>query len=98
MNKNDVILEAIYIALEEVNRMLPVSERIVKSKDISLIGPSASLDSLLLMNLIVEIEQQIEITFDKSIILTDENAMSHNPNPFTSVASLVEYISIVLEK
>jgi hypothetical protein len=98
MNKNEKILEAIYIALDEVNMMLPSIERIEKSKNIVLIGPIAVVDSLQLMNLIVGIEQQIEIIFDSSIILTDEKAMNHSPNPFTSISTLVEYISLELEK
>lgn len=98
MNKNEKILEAIYAALDEVNKMLPTSERIEKSENILLIGHNAELDSLQLMNFIVELEQQIEIFFNCSIILTDENAMNQSPNPFTSISTLVEYIKIVLEK
>jgi acyl carrier protein len=98
MNKNEKILEAIYAALDEVNKMLPTSERIKKSENILLIGHNAELDSLQLMNLIVELEQQIEIIFNSSIILTDEKAMNHSPNPFTSISTLVEYISLLMEK
>jgi acyl carrier protein len=96
--KNEKILEAIYAAFDEINMMLPASERIQKSKDIVLIGPSTALDSLQLMNLIVGIEQQIEMNLDSSIMLTDEKAMNHSPNPFTSVSTLVEYISLLLGK
>lgn len=97
MNKNEKILEAIYAALEEVNKMLPTSERIEKSENILLIGHNAELDSLQLMNFIVELEQQIEMFFNFSIVLTDEKAMNQNPNPFTSISTLVEYIKILLE-
>jgi acyl carrier protein len=96
--KNEKILEAIFAGFDEINMMLPASERIQKSEHIILIGASASLDSLQLMNLIVEIEQQIEIKLGSSIILTDEKAMNHSPNPFTSVSTLVDYISQLLEK
>jgi hypothetical protein len=50
MNNNKKILEAIYAALDEVNKILPISERIEKSENILLIGHNAELYSLQLMN------------------------------------------------
>ena len=98
MTNSERILEAIYAALDEVNKMLPSSDRIEKAEHTALIGPNSALDSLQLMNLIVGIEQQIDSVFNTSIILTDEKAMHQSPNPFSTVSTLVKYIHLLLNK
>jgi acyl carrier protein len=96
--KKEKILEAIYTALDEVNMMLPINERIEKSESTLLIGNNGVFDSLQLMNFIIELENQIELNFETTILLTDQNALSHVDEPFASVKTLVDYLTILLEK
>jgi acyl carrier protein len=96
--KKEKILEAIYTALDEVNMMLPINERIEKSESTLLIGNNGVFDSLQLMNFIIELENQIELNFETTILLTDQNALSHVDEPFASVRTLVDYLTILLEK
>ena len=96
MNKNEKILAAIYAALDEVNMLLPLNERIEKSENTLLIGNDGVFDSLQLMNFIIELEQQIELNFETTILLTDQKAMGNEQEPFSSVRTLVGYLSILL--
>jgi acyl carrier protein len=57
-----------------------------------LIGREAALDSMGLVNLIIEVEQRLEEEYDVAVILADERAMSQKNSPFRSVQSLADYI------
>jgi len=57
-----------------------------------LVGHTAVLDSMGLVSLILDIEQQVNDEYDVLIILADERAMSQKQSPFRSVATLTEYI------
>ena len=61
-------------------------------------GKDGTLDSLALVNLIVDLEEKVEDSFGKEILLTDERAMSQRRSPFRSVKTLCDYIeSLLLE-
>lgn len=56
-----------------------------------LLGSSAVIDSMGLVNLIVEVEQRMSEEFGVSCTLADERAMSRQRSPFRSVGSFAEY-------
>jgi acyl carrier protein len=62
------------------------------SEQTYLIGQGAVLDSLGLVNLILEIEQRLEMEHNVTLVLADERAMSQKHSPFRSVQSLTDYI------
>ena len=62
------------------------------SSDTRLIGSSGVFDSMDLVNFIVELEENIEESFDIEISLADEKAMSRRTSPFVNVKSLSTYI------
>lgn len=62
------------------------------TEETRLIGRDSVLDSMGLVNLIVEIEQRLEDEFDISLVLADDRAMSQKNSPFRSVQSLSDYI------
>lgn len=59
-------------------------------------GKDGTLDSLALVNLIVDLEEKIEDHFGKEILLADEKAMSQRRSPFRSVKTLCNYIESLL--
>ena len=61
--------------------------------DTRLIGREAVLDSMGLVNLIVEIEQRLEDDLGMAVVLADDRAMSQQKSPFRSVGSLADYLS-----
>lgn len=62
------------------------------SEQTRLLGTSSVLDSMGLVTLVVDVEQQLEEQFDVVLILADERAMSQTRSPFVSVGAFVDYI------
>jgi len=92
------IVDLVYKVVDGLNETLPEGERIEKSLDTVLSGPSEALDSMSLVNLVVEAEQQIEDELGVVVNLTDQSSISTDQNPLASLGSLVEYIGSELAK
>ncbi len=91
MDRNAVLNE-IYTALENVNKLREPHEQIACNPDTVLYGATGSLDSLGLVSLLMDIESSVSACSGKSLMLIDEHAMSQRRNPFRSVSSLADYI------
>lgn len=63
-----------------------------------LFGGDSPLDSMDLVALVVDLEEQLREVFGKDITLADERAMSQEVNPFSKVESLTRYIHLLLTK
>ena len=60
-----------------------------------LFGEAAALDSIGLVTLIADLEEDIRVATGKTVTLADEKAMSRLTSPFRSVELLAEYITSV---
>lgn len=69
-----------------------LGENIELTMDSKLFGGDGPLDSMSLVNLIVDLEELIEDEYGLTINLADEKAMSRRTSPFSRVSSLVAYI------
>ena len=97
MSKNERIFEAVYCAVDEVNRQISSDRQINKSENTELLGESALLESVEVVSLIVAIEQEIEYTFQKEISLTDnDDLMVEENGPMHTIKTLVHHISNLL--
>ena len=67
-------------------------EKFELTLDSKLFGGDGPLDSMALVNLLVDLEELIEDDFGISTTLADEKAMSRRTSPFSRVKYLVEYI------
>jgi len=67
------------------------NETLVTSRT-NLLGSDAILDSIGLVNVIVDIEGELAMN-DINVILTSEKAMSRKVSPFRSVSSIVAFIN-----
>ena len=85
----DIVVSSLKDNLEMVNSEI---ERDTVSAETRLVGHNAVLDSMGLVSLILDIEQQVNEEYDVLIILADERAMSQKQSPFRSVATLSDYI------
>lgn len=84
----DLILKCLKnIGKSNVDKKLINSDKYTK-----LFGPSGCLDSLNLVTLIVDIEQEIFTKYKKNIVLANDQAMSMKTSPFRNVKSLANYI------
>lgn len=92
------ITQVIFRTIDEINHQLAENHRIEKSTATALLGKSAVLDSLGLVNLIVTVEEEIEEQFGVNITLADERAISQERSPFRTIGTLVEYIYMLLKE
>jgi acyl carrier protein len=69
-----------------------LEESIELSLDSKLFGGGGPLDSMALVNLVVDLEELIEDDYGKTITLADEKAMSRRTSPFSRVQNLINYI------
>lgn len=69
-----------------------LGEKIELSIDSKLFGGGGPLDSMALVNLVVDLEELIEDDFGKTITLADEKAMSRRTSPFSRVQNLIDYV------
>jgi len=96
VSNQERILQAIYAAVDEVNEQLPRGAALEKSPDTILFGKSGKLDSLALVGLIVAVEQNIQEEFGAAVTLADERALSQKNSPFKTIATLTDYVSLLL--
>jgi acyl carrier protein len=92
------ILEAVYAAIDQVNKQNPGDKPVRKDPATPLFGSASELDSLGLINLVVAVEQRIEEDFKTAITLADDRALSQEVSPFSTVQTLVDYIAMRLEE
>lgn len=88
----DKILNAVYAGIHQLNRQNPSATPIQKSWHAPLYGSASDLDSLGLINLVVAVEQKVEQHLCVSITLVNDQALSQEVSPFSTVETLVLYI------
>ena len=98
MKGREQILKIIYGAIDEINKLSLSERKLDKTPDVKLYDKDGQLDSLMLVNLIVAIEQSIEEEFGVSLTIADEKAMSQKKSPFRTSSSLAEHLEILLNK
>ena len=89
--RNDV-LDIIFGALRSLNTERADDEQIATAPETRLFGPDASLDSLSLVSVIVDVESGVGDRYGKTVSLTDDEAMSQPVSPFSTVDTLADYI------
>jgi hypothetical protein len=92
------ITEALYAAIDDVNRERPSDRQLSKSPETALYGSASDLDSLGLVNFVVAAEQRILAAFGKTLVLADDRALAQEPSPFRSVGALADYVEVLLRE
>ena len=64
----------------------------------SLIGSGSVLDSLGLVNLIVNIEERLNEDLGIEVTIADERALSQKKSPFRTVGRLSEYLGLLIKE
>jgi hypothetical protein len=94
----DQSLELVLRRLALLGRELGKPELEKADKQTRLFGDAAVLDSIGLVTLIADLEEDIRIATGKTVTLADEKAMSRLTSPFRRVDLLAEYIVEVTSK
>jgi len=92
------ILQCVFSAVEELNAGLPREKRLAKSPEVVLFGEQGALDSMALATLVVLSEQRVEEEFGRPVSVADERAMSQHRSPFRTIATMADYITLLVEE
>jgi len=95
VTKNEII-EIIFKSIEDINKENDIE--ILKDLKSKLFGSDSELDSLLLVNLIVSIEENIEEISGEYLPIADERAFSLEESPFKSIGTLSDHIYTLLNE
>ncbi len=91
--KRSEIVEMIVSSLQDVLDTATETPDVEElGEETRLLGRQGLLDSMGLVNLIVDVEQRLEEERDVILVLADERAMSQKRSPFRSVGSLADYV------
>lgn len=96
MADRERIEQAVYRAVDELNKQLPKGVAVNKSPDAVLYGKTGKLESIDVVTLIMEVEDQIKEEFGTAITIADDRAMSRENSPFLTVGSLTDYVAELL--
>ena len=96
MADRERILQAVYRAVDELNKQLPKGVSVNKEPDAVLYGSTGKLESIDVVTLIMEVEDEIKAQFGTSITIADDRAMSLENSPFRTVGTLTDYVAELL--
>ena len=97
MAERERIERAVFAAIDEINVQLPKGVQIDKSVDAPLYGKTGKLESLDFVSFIVEVETAVQNEFGAEFFLTDEDLLSKESSPFSTVGALIEHLQETLE-
>jgi len=97
MPTDERITKAVFAAVDGLNEQLPAGVQVEKSLDAPLYGSSGKLESLDFVTLIMEVEEKINAEFGTDITIADENLLSKERSPFSTLGTLTEYLSELLK-
>ncbi len=87
------VMEIILAALREVKEQMGKKGTFEISPQTRLYGRGSDLDSLGLVQLVIEVEERVGARYGVPITLTDEKALSQENSPFRTVESLTDYVT-----
>src|SRR3989442_14972288 len=96
MANNERITKAVYAAVDELNQQLPKGTQVEKAPDAPLYGSTGKLESLDFVTLIMEVEEKINAEFGTDITIADENLLSKEKSPFSTLGTLIDYLNELL--
>ena len=90
------ILVVLFLCLVSINEEYGVT--IPTELNSELLGPNSEIDSILLVNFIVAVEESIEKIVGEYVPIADERAFSLEESPFRSVESLCDHIYSIIKE
>jgi hypothetical protein len=92
------IERVLFEVVDELNRMLPESERLAKELQAPLAGDFGKLDSAGLINLIALTEETAARELGRPVLLTDERTLAQIPVVFRTLGTLADHIHLLLNE
>src|ERR1700752_5111701 len=97
MADEDRLRKAVYAAIDELNQQLPAGVQGEKELEDPLYGASRKLESLDFVTLIMEVEEKVNAEFGTDTTTADENLLSKEKSPFSTLGTLIEYLQELLK-
>lgn len=97
MPTDERISKAVFAAVDALNEQLPAGVHVEKSLDAPLYGAAGNLESLDFVTLIMEVEEKINAEFGTDITIADENLLSKEKSPFSTLGTLIDYLQDILK-
>ena len=94
----DRIVAIIVDCLKTLGRELDQEDLLTANEGTRLFGEKSGIDSIGLVALIADIEDQVSRETGKNVVIADERALSLLHSPFRRVGTLADYIVTLLEK
>ncbi len=98
MSQHEVVQRIIYRALQNLNAEQPPNAQVAVNEDTLLLGEHSLLDSLSLISVIIDVETAVQDELGRTVSLTDDRAMSHQPSPYVDVRALLTYLLLLLSE
>lgn len=95
---NEKIQSIVLNSIHSIGELEDKEALLNPNENLCLFGGVGVMDSLGIVMLISEIEEQIQDELDASITLADDRAMSQKTSPFRSVKTLVKYINQLIDE
>lgn len=86
-------LREIYACIDRINEQLPPEERIAKDPGTVLVAADGGLESLTLINLMVEVEEAVATAAGKRVSILEGALMHKDGARFSTVDELARWIS-----
>lgn len=96
MPNHERVRNVVYSAVDSLNKQLPKGVSVDKSLDAPLYGKSSKLESLDFVTLIMEVEEKVKEEFGVDITIADEDLLSKEKSPFSTIGTLTEYLAELL--
>jgi hypothetical protein len=87
------IFAEISVCIDRINEQLPPEQRIAKLTDTVLFGPGSTLDSLTLINLMVEVEEAVNAAYRKRFSILEDALMHKDGAQFYTLGELAKWIA-----
>ncbi len=86
-------LEIVQTAISEVNEQNDDGQAIDAAPETVLLGPGGVADSLILVNIVVAVEQNLEAQTGTYVTLIEDDTVLGDDGPLRTVGSLVEFVA-----
>ncbi len=98
MTDKEIVRAIVIDSLRGLSEQRQPARRFEVSADCGVYGAGGALDSLELVNFVVEVEQRLEEQLGVVITLADERAVSEKRSPFRNVSSFVDFIIVRMDE
>jgi hypothetical protein len=98
IDKNFISSEIVYLAIDELNALLPDDKKLAKEPKTILMGKKSSLDSLNLVNLLVTIDSMVQEKLSVQINLLEKLIAHQDHDNLDTIESLSEFIFLCCDE